>query len=80
MRSLNSPLWGSMWQAVQVLSSKWNGRILSVLPPRPALWHSAQATATWAPVSTKRVFLCLAMVNVERWKSFTVWQSSQRFW
>jgi hypothetical protein len=39
MRSLNSPLWGSEWQAVQVLSGKWNGRILSDLPPRPALWH-----------------------------------------
>ena len=48
MRSLNSPLWTSSWQAVHVLSVKWNGRILSVLPPRPTLWHSAQATATCA--------------------------------
>src|SRR5882757_2074068 len=76
MRSLNSPLWGSLWHAVHVLSSNLNGRILSLRLAAPSLWQSTQATAACAPDKANRVLRCLAMVNVERWKSITVWQIS----
>src|SRR5579863_8268388 len=76
MRSLNSPLCGSLWHAVHVRSSNLKGRILSVRPAAPSLWQSTHVTAACAPVNAKRVLRCLAIVNVERWKSTTVWQAS----
>ena len=78
MRSRNCPLCGSVWHAAQLRSSKWKGMTLSAAWVMPTLWQSLHGTAMCAPVSGNLVSLCFAIVNRTRWKSWTVWQASQR--
>src|SRR5579883_3154727 len=56
---------------------KLEGKNLVRPPPRSHL-VAIRTRNGHVPASANRVLRCFAIVNVERWKSSTVWHSSQR--